>query len=215
MQTSGKLLDLYRTGGPVTTWKIQVLQVLQHFYRTSFFSKIRVPIEGLPTRFFLPDRRTGTAMVFNSPPLFSPVEDRGPVNFPMSVCDCQQPATFKLAGDIISGGYPIPSRPSSIVGPSIGVNFFFKSNRLPHFSSDHGIFDMNVHNNVGQKSVELEFWIFASIFFMDFWLQNWEFWRFLVIGSLSFHPIFPIFGLNVHNNIAHKIVGPEFLFFYF
>ena len=83
-QTSGKLLDLYRTGGPVTTWKIQVLQVLQHFYRTSFFSKIRVPIEGLPTRFFLPDRRTGTAMVFNSPPLFSPVEDRGPVNFPMS-----------------------------------------------------------------------------------------------------------------------------------
>ena len=84
LQTSGKLLDLYRTGGPVTTWKIQGLQVLQHFYRTSFFSKIKVPIEGLPTRFFLPDRRTGTAMVFNSPPLFSPVEDRGPVNFPMS-----------------------------------------------------------------------------------------------------------------------------------
>ena len=26
----------------------------------------------------------------------------------------------------------------------------------------------------------------------------------LAIGSLSFHPIFPIFGLNVHNNIAHK-----------
>ena len=33
-QTSGKLLDLYRTGGPVTTWKIQVLLVLQNFYRT-------------------------------------------------------------------------------------------------------------------------------------------------------------------------------------
>ena len=44
--------------------------------------------------------------------------------------------------------------------------FFFKSNRLPHFSSDHGIFD--VHNNVGQKSVELEFWSFASVFFMNF-----------------------------------------------
>ena len=26
--------NLYQTGGPVTTWKIQVLQVLQKFYRT-------------------------------------------------------------------------------------------------------------------------------------------------------------------------------------
>ena len=34
MQTLRKLLDLYRTGGPVATWKIQVLPVLQNFYRT-------------------------------------------------------------------------------------------------------------------------------------------------------------------------------------
>ena len=33
-QTSGKLLDLYRTGGPVTTWKFQVLLVLHKSYRT-------------------------------------------------------------------------------------------------------------------------------------------------------------------------------------
>ena len=42
----GKLLDLYRTGGRVTTWKIQVLRVLQNFYGTSFFFNITVPIEG-------------------------------------------------------------------------------------------------------------------------------------------------------------------------
>ena len=34
IQTSGKLLDLYLTRGPVTTWKIQVLLVLQNFYWT-------------------------------------------------------------------------------------------------------------------------------------------------------------------------------------
>ena len=33
------------------------------------------------------------------------------------------------------------------------------------------------------------------------------------IGSLSFHPIFPIFSLNVHNNIAQKAVEVEFWFF--
>ena len=86
LQTSGKFLDLYRTGGPVTTWKIQVLLVLQNFYRTSFFSTFRVPIEGLPTGYFLPDR-TSTTTVFIGPPLFSPLEDRGPVDFPMSVVD--------------------------------------------------------------------------------------------------------------------------------
>ena len=32
------------------------------------------------------------------------------------------------------------------------------------------------------------------------------------IGSLSFHPIIPIFGVNVHNNIAPKDVEEEFLF---
>ena len=48
------------------------------------FFHIRIPIEGLPTGFFLPDSRTGTIRVFIGPPLFSPVEDRGPVDFPMS-----------------------------------------------------------------------------------------------------------------------------------
>ena len=75
-QATEKLLDLYRTGGLVTPWKIQVLLVLQNFYRTSFFFNIRVPVEGLPTGFFLPDSRTSTTMVFIGPPLFSPTEDR-------------------------------------------------------------------------------------------------------------------------------------------
>ena len=34
---------------------------------------------------FLPDRRTGTTIVFIGPPLFSLVEDQGAVDFPMSV----------------------------------------------------------------------------------------------------------------------------------
>ena len=33
-QTSGKLLELNRTGGPETLWKIQILLVLQKIYRT-------------------------------------------------------------------------------------------------------------------------------------------------------------------------------------
>ena len=33
------------------------------------------------------------------------------------------------------------------------------------------------------------------------------------IGSLSFHAIIPIFGVDVHNNIAPKDVEEEFLFF--
>ena len=48
------------------------------------FFNIRVPIEGLPKGFFLPDRRTSTITVSIGPPLFSPVKDRGPVDFPMS-----------------------------------------------------------------------------------------------------------------------------------
>ena len=39
---------------------------------------------GAPQRNFLLDRRTGTIMIFIGPPPFSPVEDRGPVDFPMS-----------------------------------------------------------------------------------------------------------------------------------
>ena len=34
------------------------------------------------------------------------------------------------------------------------------------------------------------------------------------IGSLSFHLFFPIFGMNVNNNIAQKVVEVEFLFFF-
>ena len=43
---------VYRTGGPITTWKIQVLLVLQNFYRTYVFFSIRITIEGLPTAIF-------------------------------------------------------------------------------------------------------------------------------------------------------------------
>ena len=69
-----------------------------------------------------------------------------------------------------------------------------------------------MHDKLRQKPVQLDFLIFASNFL---WILNYkkrEFCWFLAIGSLSFHPIFPIFGFNVHNNIAHKIVQPEFLF---
>ena len=48
---------------------------------------------------------------------------------------------------------------------------------------------------------------------MDCQLQkNGNFGGVLAIGSIGFHPIFPIFSLNVHNNIAHKIVRQEFWF---
>ena len=42
------------------------------------------PHTGTPHSIFLPDRRTSTIRVFIGPPLFSPVEDRGPVDFLMS-----------------------------------------------------------------------------------------------------------------------------------
>ena len=48
-QTSWKLLDLYRTGELVTTWKIQVLLVLQNFYRAYFFSTLDTLWQVLPT----------------------------------------------------------------------------------------------------------------------------------------------------------------------
>ena len=119
----GKLLDLYRTGGPVTTtwttWKIQVLWVLQNFYGTSFFFNIRVPIEGLPTGFFLRDRRTGTRMFFIGPPLFSPVEDRGPVDFPMSGV----PLISNLESFSPLSGHPIGS---ASLARSIRIRFHFR-----------------------------------------------------------------------------------------
>ena len=58
------------------------------FLQDLIFFNIRILIEGLPTGIFLTDRRTGTIRVFFGPPLFSPVEDRGPVDFPMSVQVC-------------------------------------------------------------------------------------------------------------------------------
>ena len=58
------------------------------FLQDLIFFNIRILIEGLPTGIFLTDRRTGTIRVFIGPPLFSPVEDRGPVDFPMSVQVC-------------------------------------------------------------------------------------------------------------------------------
>ena len=70
-RTGNHMENLSFTGPP------KLLQDLIFFY-------IRIPIEGLPTGNFLPDRRTGAMRVFISPPLFSPVEDRGPVDFPMS-----------------------------------------------------------------------------------------------------------------------------------
>ena len=52
----------------------------------------------------------------------------------------------------------MPSRPASI-------NFFFKSNRLPHsFHPIIPIFGVNVHNNIAPKDVEEEFLFFASNF---------------------------------------------------
>ena len=52
----------------------------------------------------------------------------------------------------------MPSRPS-ICQP------FFKSNRLPpHFPPIFPIFGMNVHNNIGQKVVQVEFDFLASSF---------------------------------------------------
>ena len=116
---------------------------------------------------------------------------------------------FSSAADLVSGAYRITSRPSSHVGHLSSTRplswTFFKSNRLLRF---HPIFGMNVHNNVGQKPVEWEFIIFTSNLL---WIINYKKLRILevlAIGSLSFHPIIPICGLNVHNNIVHKIVGP-------
>ena len=69
---------------------------------------------------------------------------------------------FSSASDIVSGAYPIPSRPASI-------NFFFKSNRLPHsFHPIIPIFGVNVHNNIAPKDVEEEFLLFASNFNVSF-----------------------------------------------
>ena len=52
-QTSGKLLDLYRTRGPVATWKIPSFTGPPKLLQDLNFFNIRVPIEGLPTGIFI------------------------------------------------------------------------------------------------------------------------------------------------------------------
>ena len=74
---------------------------------------------------------------------------------------------FSSAADIVSGAYPMPSHPSSVVGV-VGVNFF--SNRIGSFTfySIFLIFGLNLHNNIAQKPVQLEFSFMAFLFLMDF-----------------------------------------------
>ena len=69
---------------------------------------------------------------------------------------------FSSAADIVSGAYPMPSRPSSV------VNFF--SNLIGSFTfyPIFLIFGLNLHNNIAQKPVHLEFWFLAFLFLMDF-----------------------------------------------
>ena len=72
---------------------------------------------------------------------------------------------FSSAADIVSGAYLMPSRPLSVVGV---VNFF--SNLISSFTfyPIFLIFGLNLHNNIAQKPVELEFWFMAFLFLMDF-----------------------------------------------
>ena len=75
---------------------------------------------------------------------------------------------FSSAADIVSGAYPMPSRPSSVVGVVGVVNFF--SNLIGSFTfyPIFLIFGLNLHNNIAQKPVQLEFWFLAFLFLMDF-----------------------------------------------
>ena len=74
--------------------------------------------------------------------------------FPVLLMQLYLTTSFNCAADIVSGTYPMPSRPLSI--------------RLP-------VCQLFSHR----------------------------------IGSLSFHPLFPIFGVNVHN-IAQTVVEVKF-----
>ena len=55
------------------------------FTGPNFFFNIRFYMEGFHTRILLPDSRSVTIRVFIGPPLFSLVDDRGPVDFAMSI----------------------------------------------------------------------------------------------------------------------------------
>ena len=60
---------------------------------------------------------------------------------------------FSSAADIVSGAYPMPSRPSSVGVVGVVVNFF--SNRIGSFTfyPIFLIFGLNVYNNIVQKPV--------------------------------------------------------------
>ena len=60
--------------------------------------------------------------------------------------------------DIVSGAYPMQSRPSYI-----RLSTFF-TNKLGSLSFNpiYTVFGLNVHNNIAPKPVELEFWFCAS-----------------------------------------------------
>ena len=77
------------------------------------FFNIRLPIERLPTGFFLQDRKNTTISIFIGPPLFLPAEDRGLVDFPMSVFIPSQlmcwPTWFWLR---LSSIHSSPSKPA-------------------------------------------------------------------------------------------------------
>ena len=94
---------------------------------------------------------------------------------------------FSSAADIVSGAYPMPSHPSSVVGV-VGVNFF--SNRIGSFTfySIFLIFGLNLHNNIAQKPVQLEFSFMAFLFFNGFLItKNGDFWWFWASCSKSFN----------------------------
>ena len=86
------MTDIRKTFGPLTDRRTG-----DHMENSSFtgppkllqdlilFFQHKSPHRGAPHRNFLPDRRTSTIRVFMGPPLFSLVEEWGPVDFPMSV----------------------------------------------------------------------------------------------------------------------------------
>ena len=65
----------------------------------SFFN-IRILIEWLPTAFFFTGQEDQHNKGFIGPPLFSPVEDRGPVDFPMSVFMSDNPKLVRTTQHI-------------------------------------------------------------------------------------------------------------------
>ena len=74
---------------------------------------------------------------------------------------------------------------------------------------------------IANKNFISEFYFYCSEFVLCCWHSQCSLsdvepsvvvrqFFFKQIGSFSFHLIFPMSGLNVHDNIAHKILGLEF-----